>query len=317
MNAVCKTKRGSSAPGEEALEVPETWITVEAPHLRIVDEALWEAAHRRLDVTRARYARLTAGKLVGPPDPTQESPHLLTGFVRCARCGGGVSAQRVSTRKRTTRSYCVCTTFRVRGPALCPRGFRARLQDLDAAILDRIGRDVLSEDVLMDAAQTAAERHAASQNSHAGPDRPHAIARELGHVQARIGRLVDAYEEGALGLDELKARRGPLDTRRATLEAERDALAGPPLPATALDVGALRRRLDEWHEMLRQTSDIARRLLRLLLPEPITLERTAEGVRFRGRIAYAPLVVGAVGVVQAVVPPGCHARTSRRDFFPR
>jgi Recombinase zinc beta ribbon domain len=220
MNAVCKTKRGSSAPGEEALEVPETWITVEAPHLRIVDEALWEAAHRRLDVTRARYARLTAGKLVGPPDPTQESPHLLTGFVRCARCGGGVSAQRVSTRKRTTRSYCVCTTFRVRGPALCARGFRARLQDLDAAILDRIGRDVLSEDVLMDAAQTAAERHAASQNSHAGPDRPHAIARELGHVQARIGRLVDAYEEGALGLDELKARRGPLDTRRATLEAE-------------------------------------------------------------------------------------------------
>ena len=61
---------------------PEAWITVEAPALRIVDDALWEAAHRRLDTTRARYARLTAGKRVGRPEPTLESPHLLTGFVR-------------------------------------------------------------------------------------------------------------------------------------------------------------------------------------------------------------------------------------------
>ena len=145
---------------------PETWITVEAPALRIVDEALWEAAHRRLDTTRARYARLTAGKRVGRPEPTLESPYLLTGFVRCAGCGGGVSAQVVTTKKGTTRSYYVCTTFRVRGPALCARGFRARLRDLDAAILDRLGRDVLTEDVLMDAARSAAERHAAQQQQH-------------------------------------------------------------------------------------------------------------------------------------------------------
>jgi site-specific DNA recombinase len=150
---------------------PETWITVEAEHLRIVHEALWQAAHRRLDTTRARYARLTAGKLVGRPEPTLESPYLLTGFVRCAGCGGGVSAQVVTSKRGMPRSYYVCTTFRVRGPALCARGFRARLGDLDTAILDQLGRDVLTEDVLMDAAQRAAARHAAASHPHAGPDR--------------------------------------------------------------------------------------------------------------------------------------------------
>jgi site-specific DNA recombinase len=167
---------------------PETWITVEAPALRIVDEALWHAAHRRLDTTRARYARLTAGKRVGRPEPTLESPYLLTGFVRCAGCGGGVSAQVVTSKKGATRSYYVCTTFRVRGPALRARGFRARLRDLDAAILDQLGRDVLTEDVLMDAARSAA-RHAAAQHTHAGPERlatDYAALRGTGGPSARV-----------------------------------------------------------------------------------------------------------------------------------
>jgi hypothetical protein len=95
------------------------------------------------------------------------------------------------------------------------------------------------------------------------------------------------------------------------LEAERDALATSALPAR-LDVGALRRRLDEWRGMLRQAPNIARRLLRALLPEPITLERTAEGVRFRGRIAYAPIFAGATGVVHAMVPPEGREQEYRR-----
>lgn len=44
------------------VKVPESeWITREDARLRIVDEALWQAAHARLDRTRATYLRGAKG----------------------------------------------------------------------------------------------------------------------------------------------------------------------------------------------------------------------------------------------------------------
>jgi site-specific DNA recombinase len=52
------------------VRVPESeWLTVEAPHLRIVQEELWRAAHERLDRMRQTYLRSTGGKLWGAPRP--------------------------------------------------------------------------------------------------------------------------------------------------------------------------------------------------------------------------------------------------------
>src|SRR5262245_44526321 len=41
------------------------WVRRDAPELRIVDEALWHAAHQRIAGTRATYLRGTAGRLWG------------------------------------------------------------------------------------------------------------------------------------------------------------------------------------------------------------------------------------------------------------
>jgi DNA invertase Pin-like site-specific DNA recombinase len=43
---------------------PESeWLSIDAPHLRIIPEELWQAAHDRLSRTRATYLRRTNGKL--------------------------------------------------------------------------------------------------------------------------------------------------------------------------------------------------------------------------------------------------------------
>jgi hypothetical protein len=53
--------------GQVRVTVRETsdWVAVEAPTLRIVPEALWQAAHARLAGTRAAYLRGTGGHLWG------------------------------------------------------------------------------------------------------------------------------------------------------------------------------------------------------------------------------------------------------------
>jgi hypothetical protein len=56
------------------LDRPEVeWIQLEAPALRLIDETLWQAAHRRLDRTRALYAG-TGGR--PPLDATGRTPEL-------------------------------------------------------------------------------------------------------------------------------------------------------------------------------------------------------------------------------------------------
>ncbi len=55
----------------------DTWCRSEAPHLRIVEDALWEAAHDRLNDARERYLRGTDGRLYGRPARGVESKYLL------------------------------------------------------------------------------------------------------------------------------------------------------------------------------------------------------------------------------------------------
>lgn len=100
--------------------VPEAeWIRVPAPHLPVVTEAHWRAAHQRLDRTRQTHLRHTSGKLWGRPESGIESKWLLAGFLACAACGGGMSATWSYDARRTRQSYYRCNTRRARGTWLC------------------------------------------------------------------------------------------------------------------------------------------------------------------------------------------------------
>ena len=78
------------------------WMRIEAPELRIVSEALWEAVHARLS-RRARGlpGADTAATARRPPLAGTVSPYLLTGFVSCGCCGGAHVGQ---TRRHTAAS---------------------------------------------------------------------------------------------------------------------------------------------------------------------------------------------------------------------
>src|SRR6185436_14601311 len=58
------------------------WIRVAAPTLRIVDDELWFAAHAQM---RPTIETIEKGKKKGGGRPPK---HLLSGFARCAECGG-------------------------------------------------------------------------------------------------------------------------------------------------------------------------------------------------------------------------------------
>ena len=287
------------------IRMPESeWITVEVPSLRIVDEALWRAAHRRLAETRAVYGRLTDGRLIGRPEGHVESPYLFTGFLRCEACGGVVSASNQPSRG-VPMPYYRCATHRERGETRCAHGVRARVAVLEQAILASLERDVLSEDVLAAVVERTIARHTVAVSQ--GQDRRCGLEAELHDVQLRVARYVRALGEG-VAVEEIRAELAAVKLREQVLRAEIAGLSSA-RGMVAVDGAALRRRLGEWHNLLGQGPQVARQLLRKLLPEhegrrAIGLQPTPEGVRFRGRAAWGALLSGVVQGIGLVVPPG-------------
>src|SRR5262245_32350970 len=77
------------------------WLSVDAPQLRIVTDELWAAAHERLTGIAARLVTARGERPIVRRDI--DSQYLLSGFARCAACGGTLSV--VSRSHGRQRAY--------------------------------------------------------------------------------------------------------------------------------------------------------------------------------------------------------------------
>ena len=70
---------------------PDQWHIAERPELRIVEEDLWRQVRQRQQEVRAVTGSTRARPLVSGKHPALHSPHLFSGFMRCAACGGTIA----------------------------------------------------------------------------------------------------------------------------------------------------------------------------------------------------------------------------------
>jgi site-specific DNA recombinase len=100
----------------------EQWIVADAPKLRIIEDELWSLVQSLQD-SRSRETRPNTNK---GPDWRQRRPkHLLSGLIKCASCGGGMSL--------ISRVYYGCAASRNKGT--CNNRLTLRLDQLEEAVL--------------------------------------------------------------------------------------------------------------------------------------------------------------------------------------
>jgi hypothetical protein len=69
---------------------PESeWVKLDAEHLRIVSDDLWDAAARRIASTRMAQGHDAGRRAGGRPIGATGSRDLLTGFAQCEVCRAG------------------------------------------------------------------------------------------------------------------------------------------------------------------------------------------------------------------------------------
>ena len=289
--------RGRKRPTERR---PEDWIRVPVPQLRIVSDALWTAAHERLDTSRRSYLRGTDGRLWGKPANGVESKYLLTGMAVCGMCGGALTV-RSRSHGRQRKLFYHCLTNVVRGRAICANDMITPLEDAEAAVRETFERHVLREDVVTAALEEAVHQLRPPPDTQAS--RRAELDRELAKVRTELGRLTEAIIAGG-DLPSLTQAMKDRERRSAQLEREMQGLdeLAQVSQIDEADMGReLRGILLGWRELLAKHTPQARQILRKLLDGRLSFTpRKENGVpyyEFTGKGVLDPILMGALPTI--------------------
>ena len=186
----------------------EDWITIAVPP--IVSEETFALAQERLEANKAHAPRRTV------------TPSVVQGLVSCAKCG--YALYRTSTRSsaRAIHYYrCLGSDgWRRHSGSVCNN--RPVRQDLlDEVVWTEVVRLLENPQLIqgeLDRRLTTA-READPTKRHA-----EALGRELVRIGKSIDRLLTAYQEGLLSLDELRERMPNLRRRQQADHAELQAI---------------------------------------------------------------------------------------------
>lgn len=230
------------------------WIEIPVP--AIVDAEAFVLAEEMLAANQRLAPRRTI------------APSVLQGLVCCRKCGYALYRTSTRTSARTIHYYrCLGSDGwrHLGGPVCTCRPVRQDL--LDAVVWEEIVR--LIEDPALIQAELDRRLTAARQASPA-KRREEALQRDLLRLRKGIDRLLTAYQEELLSLDELRRRMPPLRQREQAVRAELLSIT-----SQAIDQAAtlrLAETLSAFLTRLResaQTLDVGerQRIIRLLVKE--------------------------------------------------
>lgn len=256
-------KRGGFSPRCGAhQECPkEQWIEIPVPAL--VSEDIFQLAQERLQTNKRHSPRRTI------------EPTLLQSMLVCKNCGYAYYRTSTRTSKRKLYYYRCLGSDDYRYPQgrVCPN--RPIRQDyIDQIVWEQVVELLANPEVV----RTEIHRRIKEiQNSNPAKQRKGSIENQLRRVKNSIQKLLDAYQEDLLQLEELRDRMPQLRKREQTLQAE---LAS--LDCVLADQQAVLRLADNIEHFLRQLRKTAdtlnvverQKVLRLVVKEILVDDKT-------------------------------------------
>ena len=189
-------------------------IIEEVPHLRLVDDRLWQAVKERqlgiresTGIAKARETRFWENR---------RPQHLLTGLVICGSCGSRFAS--------IGRDYLACSS--ARGCGDCANRGSLRRSVLEAILLDGLRDRLMAPELVEEFVRAVNEEiNRERRRDHA---KRSGQEHELAAVTRKIDGLVDAIADGLRGSD-LQSKLDALAARRQELQRALEASAPSPV----------------------------------------------------------------------------------------
>jgi len=187
----------------------EDWIEIPVPAL--IDEPIFARAQELLQDNKVRAQRRTI------------VPSLVQGLVSCRRCGYALSRTSTRSSARLIHYYrCIGSDAwrHLGGPRCTTRPVRQDL--LDETVWTEVMR-LLEDPTLVQ--QELDRRLAVARAADPTTQRERTVQRDLVRVGKSIERILTAYQEDLLSLEQLRERMPPLRQREQALRTELQSIA--------------------------------------------------------------------------------------------
>ncbi|MBV8656296.1 MAG: recombinase zinc beta ribbon domain-containing protein [Burkholderiales bacterium] len=297
-------------------------MAVERPELRIIPQALWDAVQTRLSAEAERFARQSSG-FAHKGETGRRSAYLLSGFARCAICGGalvGKTGTSGSGKERVPyRSY-VCSHRTNRGATVCGNNHAARTEQLDSALAEVIRSTILAPKAVDRVISQALKKVREAGRSKI-VDELESARRQQTRVQAEIANLVQHLANGHMSqavtqsLAEKEAFGKELASKISDLEAQQ------PIQVSQINVAEIKEaicaRMRELEDLFSSHVNGAREAMRTLFADtliayPTFDERGKKSLQLKGHTVIGWLVAGsdAENRIRMASPRGFEPRLS-------
>lgn len=204
-------RRGTTTPsmtvGHERAH--QEWIQIPVPAL--VTEESFARAQELLQENRIRSRRRTI------------TPSVVQGLVSCAKCGYAFSRTSTYTTARKIHYYkCIGSdSWRKLGGPVCDNRRLVRQDLLDQIVWAEVIR-LLEDPALIH--HELDRRLAVARSADPTKKREQSLQREMTHLGKGIERLLSAYQEGLLSIEQLRERMPALRQRERTIRTELQAI---------------------------------------------------------------------------------------------
>jgi DNA invertase Pin-like site-specific DNA recombinase len=280
--------RPSGATGDVLAEAHTQWPP-------LIDDALWLRVQARIE-DHAFHPHQASGQ------------YLLTGFLRCPRCGGRIVGRRGRVGPASNRRY-VCV-MELNGKPGCQ--WSGKAEALDKPVLDLVTQ------VLAPFASTDRGFHAAldqawrrlQQPSDGDTHREHRLAGLRRSAERAKKRLADAatmFVDGVIDRAGYELVRDSAQAEMLAAEDELSRLQGvtshpalPPLKAVLAQVGA-------WGSLLQEAETGLQREVMKVLVERVETEKVGHG-QYGVRVTWTALGAALAEIAEVTVsgPDGLH-----------
>jgi DNA invertase Pin-like site-specific DNA recombinase len=180
----------------------DEWLTVDAPHLRIIDDATWNAAQALIE------ERALA-------EPLQQRPvkRLFSGLLVCGVCGAGMVSIGGGRTGRTPNIQC----GRFLRSKDCTNSRRFRVDKIEEAVLGQLRRQLAApgygDEAIWEYCAAMRRRSTELAQSRSGDER------RLDDVKRRMSRLIDQVADGTLAGDMVRDKLAQLEDEARELTA--------------------------------------------------------------------------------------------------
>lgn len=254
-----RVKKGGKRVARKA--DPSSIVRVEIPEWRIIDERTWQRVQKRF----AEQAHLRPYK-GGKPYSAGRLHHPLSGWSRCARCGGGITIRPTKISKGVRVPGYGCSFHWKQGGAKCDVRTVEPKTAVEGAVYRHLLENVLSPAVMEQITARVVQLMQEERGERAVPVEQ--LERDLAKLEAQQRRyaalVAEAPDVDAL-LEQLRSRQERITNLKAAIAAARTAPR-----AAQLGAAAIAREVSATFERLRHgivgAPEEARAALRALFP---------------------------------------------------